>query len=92
MKEVICQYCNEPAEWVDNSVIYGRRFGKSYMAYYCQKDDAYVGCHNNTRKPKGTLANKELREWRIKAHAVVDPIWQSKEHSRRNVYAQLPAT
>jgi len=47
------------------------------MAYYCKEDDAYVGTHKNSRKSLGTMANKELRERRKKAHRVLDPLWKS---------------
>lgn len=88
-EQVLCQYCNKPAQWVENKEIYGRNYGKSYMMYWCKPCDAYVGCHNNTKIPKGTLANKELREWRKKAHAHIDPIWQSGELARGQVYSRL---
>lgn len=84
-----CPYCGKEAEWVDNSVIYGRRYGKSYMMWICRPCDARVGCHQNTKKPLGTLANKELREARMKAHAVVDPLWKSHRFSRGHVYQML---
>ena len=83
-----CPYCKKEAQWVDNSVIYGKRYGKSYMCWYCPCG-AYVGCHNNTRTPLGTMANKELRNWRIKAHSVIDPLWKSKQYTRREVYQRL---
>jgi len=47
------------------------------MAWLCKPCDAYVGCHNNTKKPLGTMANRETREWRKKAHAVYDTLWDS---------------
>lgn len=83
-----CPYCNKEAIWCDNSVIYGKRYGKSYMCWYCPCG-AYVGCHNNTRKALGTMANKETRNWRIKAHDAVDPLWQSSKYSRSKVYRML---
>lgn len=89
MKEVICPYCLMPAEWVDNSAIYGKRYGKSYMMYLCRPCDAYVGCHQNTKNPLGTLANKELREWRKKAHAIFDPMWRDGKMKRQEAYHWL---
>lgn len=62
-----CPYCGKSAEWVENKEIYGRNYGKSYMCYLCKSCDAYVGCHENSRKPLGRMANRELREWRKKA-------------------------
>ena len=84
-----CPYCKKEAKWCENKEIYGRNFGKSFMCHYCKDCDAYVGCHNNTRRPLGTMANKELREWRVKAHAVIDPLWKEGGIPRKEVYALL---
>lgn len=88
----MCPCCGKQAQWVDNSQIYGRRYGKSYMAYLCRDCDAYVGCHNNTRDPLGTMANKELRNARCAAHAVLDQLWKSREMTRGDVYRWLAKT
>lgn len=84
-----CPYCNNEALWCENKEIYGKNYGKSYMCYYCKPCDAYVGCHNNTKKALGTMANKELREWRVKAHEVVDPLWREAGLDRKEVYKLL---
>lgn len=86
-----CPYCQKEAPWVSNELRYGKRYGKSYMCYWCKDCDAYVGCHNNTRKALGTLANKELREWRMKAHEVLDELWKRPKngYARRSVYIRL---
>jgi len=91
MKEikVFCPYCGKEAEWVENRAIYGKNYGKSYMCYLCKDCDAYVGCENNTRRPLGTMANRELREWRKRVHAVIDPLWRSGKLSRDVVYTKL---
>lgn len=83
---MICPFCNKEAEWCENKAIYGRNYGKSFMCYYCKDCDAYVGCHNNTRKPLGTMANKELREWRRKTHYHIDPIWKEGKMPRKSFY------
>lgn len=84
-----CPFCGNPAEWVQNKEIYGRNYGKSYMCWLCKPCDAYVGCHENTRRPLGTIANKETREWRKKVHAVIDPLWRENEYKRGEVYMAL---
>lgn len=84
-----CPYCKKQAPWIDNKLVYGKRYGKSYMCYYCGNCDAYVGCHNNTRKALGTMANKALRRKRMAVHAVIDPIWKSGKETRKQVYAKL---
>lgn len=86
---VICPNCNKPAPWVENKEMYGRNYGKSYMCYYCKPCDTYVGCHNNTRQPLGTMAGKDLRDMRRKVHAKIDPLWRSGEHSRGHVYSAI---
>lgn len=73
---MICPYCNQEAIWTENKAIYGKNYGSSYMCYLCKPCNAYVGCHKNTRKPLGTMANAETREWRKKAHAAFDPTWK----------------
>lgn len=84
-----CPYCKKEAIWTSNEVVYGRRYGKSYMCYFCKDCDAYVGCHQNSRKALGTMANKELRNLRMQVHAMIDPLWKSKQYSRGMVYARL---
>ena len=59
------------------------------MMWLCRPCDARVGCHENTRRPLGTMADKEMRAWRMKAHAVVDPLWRSGRYQRRQVYERL---
>lgn len=85
-----CPYCHKPAEWISHEVIYGTRFNKkSHMIWLCRDCMAYVGCHQNTKKPLGTMADKETREWRVKTHAVIDELWKSGRYSRGEVYARL---
>jgi hypothetical protein len=58
------------------------------MIYLCGNYpicDAYVGVHKGTNRPKGSLANAELREWRKKAHKVFDEFWKGKI-SRKKAY------
>jgi len=73
---MICQYCKNEAELVDSAEIYGRSYG---MAYLCRPCNAYVGCHDGTENPKGTLANAELRAARKQAHAAFDPLWKGSK-------------
>jgi hypothetical protein len=90
MKQVVCPYCRGTPEWVENKEVYGgKNYGKSYMMYLCRKCDARVGCHNNTKRPLGVLANKETREWRMKAHAVFDPLWKTGKMERDDAYKIL---
>ena len=85
---VVCGYCGNPAPLVDSEEIYGRSFG---FVYWCRPCDAYVGVHRDspTYQPKGTLANAELREWRRRAHAAFDPLWQSGGMKRPEAYRHM---
>lgn len=53
------------------------------MVYLCRPCDAWVGVHKGTDQPLGRLANKELRQWKQKAHASFDPLWEAKLQRRR---------
>ena len=81
-----CPYCHKEAEWTENKVIYGKNYGRSFMVYLCKPCNAYVGCHNNTKKPLGTMANADTREWRKTAHAKFDPLWRDGNYSRDEAY------
>ena len=76
-----CPKCNNPATFGPNEGFYGTRYvssAGSYMAWYCKRCSTYVGTHHNDpAKPLGTMADAETREWRARAHRVIDPIWQS---------------
>ncbi len=79
----ICPYCDQPAEWVENKEIYGKNYGKSVMVWLCRPCDAYVGCHNNTKKPLGIMADIELRTWKNKAHHIFDKQWKGRKRKFR---------
>jgi hypothetical protein len=84
-----CPYCENPANYGPNEEFYGKRYGKSWMCYYCKPCRAYVGTHNNTTRPLGTMANDELRKARMAAHANIDPYWKENGWKRGDVYAAL---
>ena len=81
-----CPYCYQPAEHVSNAEVYGKPYGRSHMIWLCRPCDAYVGCVNNTRKPKGTMAKKSLRMMRVKAHNAFDPLWRDGPLTRSEAY------
>lgn len=73
----ICPYCNKPSIHVSDSEIYSISFGG--FAYLCRECNAYVGCHKDRPyEALGRLANKELREAKINAHASFDNLWNRK--------------
>ena len=92
-----CPYCNSEAELTSDKAVYGRSYGG--MIWLCRPCDAYVGTHKNSKKhaPLGRMANKELREWKMKAHRAFDPLWKrkiekeqcSKSYARNRAYKWL---
>lgn len=93
---VICDYCAKPAALVSGRAIYPRRpdlFNKRF--WRCSPCDAYVGCHpasggnGDGTKPLGRLANKDLRQAKMRAHAAFDPLWKSGRMRRKEAYGWL---
>lgn len=82
-----CRYCGSQVICITTKQFYGRDYGAH--VYKCTGCDAYVGTHKGTKHPLGTLANKELRELRQKAHAVFDPCWKDKHMKRKSAYSRL---
>lgn len=73
-----CRYCEQPAQLLragETGYPYRADYGPTYVCAPCA---AWVGCHAGTTNALGGLANAELREWKIKAHAAFDPLWQGK--------------
>lgn len=77
---LICPYCNAKATCKDSSVVYssGRDYGPIWVCDNYPSCNSYVGCHPGTKKPLGRLADKELRGWKVQAHAAFDPLWRRK--------------
>lgn len=82
-----CYYCGADTVLENSSVVYGQDHG---MVWRCAPCDAYVGCHGDTDRSKGFVANKMLRNLRKRAHAAFDPLWRDGgPMSRDAAYAEL---
>jgi len=90
----ICAYCGNPAKFSATSAhLYSRDYGPVWECAACR---AWVGCHPDG-KPLGRLANSELRQKKMQAHAVFDPLWKrkmqrdglKKGHARAKAYKWL---
>jgi hypothetical protein len=94
---VICPYCGKKAEFKTGREIYaGRGSWDGKKFWVCEPCNAWVGCHDRNKRygrvgdePLGRLANKELREAKMKAHLAFDPIWKEKSMKRKEAYAWL---
>ena len=87
---MICSYCNNEAELVNGDVIYPHRPNLHHLRFWqCAPCDARVGCHEGTERPLGRLANAELRQAKMAAHAVFDPLWKGGPMTRNTAYGWL---
>lgn len=82
-----CPYCGNPTKLVEDSQIYWRSYGTK--CYICEPCGAWVGCHKNSDKALGRVANKELRELKHQAHDAFDPIWKNGHLRRTQAYEVL---
>lgn len=87
-KRITCPYCGAHAILQKASYVYGDSSMDEYV-YVCSnypKCDSYVGVHRGTKEPMGTLANRELRNKRIRTHKVFEKIWQNNLMSKKEAY------
>ena len=91
LSKPICPYCMSEATIVGGAIIYPHREDLYPLRFWvCSGSElnphtlSYVGCHKGTENPLGRLANRELREWKKKAHAAFDPLWKGGVFDSRN--------
>ena len=94
-KQLKCPYCGAYAYCRPASVVYGNvsRRKDSYL-YICSRwpvCDSYVGAHQNSREPLGTLANSELRHKRILAHRALSELQRQRHMKKWEAYIWLQA-
>ena len=97
MTEPRCPYCGYKAKLVTGADVYpSRRDLRAKKLWRCAPCQAWVGCHPGTTTPLGRLANAELRQAKMRAHAAFDPVWKakiaeglSKHHARGSAYKWL---
>lgn len=92
-KAPICPYCGRvsvlrPAEYVygANTINAGSHL---YVCSGYPACNAYVSVHEGSKRPKGTLADSELRNKRIRAHRALNSIVRAGCMSRDGVYIWL---
>ena len=85
-----CHYCDSTVNLVSGKEVYPHRsdlYNKSF--YKCGGCKAYVGCHPDSTKPLGIVADKDLRILKSQTHDVFDYLWKSRKMSRKEAYARL---
>lgn len=81
IKGRICPYCNCETILVSDKEIYGPNSNFGGMYYKCiLNNDHYVGTYGDKKTSLGRLADKELRQWKMKGHNTFDPLWKTKKY------------
>lgn len=87
---VFCDYCGQPAKLVNGDEIYQHRKDLHHKKFWdCISCDAWVGCHPNSIRPLGRLANATLRKAKKMAHESFDKLWRNGGMTRSRAYAWL---
>lgn len=88
-----CPYCGRRAVLRDANFVYGDHvYTEGQKLYVCAGYPAcnsYVGVHLGSLRPKGSLANGELRNRRILAHKAFDAVWRNGILTRKEAYRWL---
>lgn len=88
LKPKTCNICGGKVEYISNDQIYGRKYGSGFC-YHCTVCGAYVGTHKGRPKEAfGILANKEMRDMKMKCHDIFDSMWTTGQE-RKKLYAKL---
>lgn len=89
----ICRYCGGVIRLVPAQEIYGestKRLGMTgQYLYQCQNCNARVGCHRDSTRALGNVANEVLRLKRMETHRVFDACWKRRRMSRTEAYRWL---
>lgn len=87
-QKIHCPYCGGTAILKKATEVYQEKALEEFV-YVCSNYPAcnsYVGVHAGSLRPKGTLANGDLRHKRIVAHRYFDCIWKNKIMNKRDAY------
>lgn len=90
MAKVICDYCNSKVKLVKGDKVHPEISELHDQWFYvCTNCFARVGCHKNSKRPLGRLADAKLRRYRKMAHDSFDALWKSKLMKRQAAYEWL---
>ena len=86
-----CPYCGGTVSYRSAKGIYKAPFDNA-MLYVCNnypECDSYVKCHDGTKIPMGSLANKELRMKRKEAHKYIAELQNKGLQTKEGTYTWL---
>jgi len=90
-----CCGCGDKVEarLTDGTEIYPHRKDLSDLPFWkCDACGNFVGCHHKTEnrtRPLGCIPTPEIKNARKHIHAILDPIWKSKQMKRKEIYKLL---
>jgi hypothetical protein len=93
--KIYCVQCQNDvdARLTDGVEIYPHRPDLGELPFWkCDACKNYVGCHHKTSdrtKPLGNIPNKEIKAARQHIHKILDPLWQSGQLKRGQLYARV---
>ena len=93
-KTIHCPYCRAKATLHPASYVFGKSAKPGSLLYVCDRYpacDAYVGAHQKTKLPMGTLADGDLRYKRIQTHRAFDWLWTSGLMTKSQAYKWMQA-
>lgn len=89
----ICRYCGGIIRLIPAQTVYGESTERLGMTgqyiYQCQNCNARVGCHRDSTRPLGNVANEVLRLKRMETHRIFDAHWKQQRMSRTAAYRWL---
>ena len=95
VRTIYCMACESDvqARLTDGAERYPHRPDLASLPFWTHDAcKTWVGCHHKTKQPTrplGVLATPEMFEARKAIHALIDPIWQSGDYARGQIYAKL---
>jgi hypothetical protein len=86
----VCDACSSPSIiYTTEADVKGTNKRKWPYIWYCRNCKASVGCHPNTNLPLGYMASPYISHLRATLHAIIDPLWQSKLGTRKEIYSWI---
>lgn len=92
--KIRCPYCGAHAVLRSSKAVYQSKAKPGRHLFVCARYplcDSYVGAHEGTLLPMGTLANGDLRNKRIQAHRAFNRLWESGTMKKWQAYRWMQA-
>lgn len=92
--KIRCPYCGAHAVMRSSKAVYQSKAKPGRHLFVCARYplcDSYVGAHEGTLLPMGTLANGDLRNKRIQAHRAFNRLWESGTMKKWQAYRWMQA-